>query len=85
LGPRTALGIDRYGRYILAVVDGRQKFHSTGLTLTEMAHTMRKLGAVNALNLDGGGSSVLAVRNRIVNKPSDGSERSVSNALLVMR
>jgi hypothetical protein len=44
-----------------------------------------KLGAVDALNLDGGGSSVLAVRNRVVNKPSDGSERSVSNALLVMR
>jgi exopolysaccharide biosynthesis protein len=40
---------------------------------------------VDALNLDGGGSSVLAVRNRVVNKPSDGSERSVSNALLVMR
>lgn len=85
LGPRTALGIDRNGRYILAVVDGRQKFHSTGLTLTEMAYTMQKLGAVDALNLDGGGSSVLAVRNRVVNKPSDGSERSVSNALLVMR
>jgi exopolysaccharide biosynthesis protein len=85
LGPRTALGIDRQGRYIIAVVDGRQKFHSTGLTLTEMAYTMQKLGAVNALNLDGGGSTVLAVRSRVVNKPSDGSERSVSNALLVMR
>ncbi|HEX8235090.1 MAG TPA: phosphodiester glycosidase family protein [Abditibacteriaceae bacterium] len=85
LGPRTALGIDRSGRYIIAVVDGRQKFHSTGLTLTEMAYTMQKLGAVDALNLDGGGSTVLAVRSRVVNKPSDGTERSVSNALLVMR
>jgi exopolysaccharide biosynthesis protein len=85
LGPRTALGIDRDGRYIIAVVDGRQKFHSTGLTLTEMAYTMQKLGAVDALNLDGGGSTVLAVRSRVVNKPSDGTERSVSNALLVMR
>jgi exopolysaccharide biosynthesis protein len=85
LGPRTAIGIDKAGRYILAVVDGRQKFHSTGLTLTELAYTMQKLGAVDAMNLDGGGSTALAVRGKVVNRPSDGSERSVSNALLVMR
>jgi hypothetical protein len=85
LGPRTALGLDREGRYIIVVVDGRQKFHSTGMTLTELAYTMQKLGAVDAMNLDGGGSTALAIRNQVVNKPSDGSERSVSNALLVMR
>jgi len=85
LGPRTALGLDREGRYIIAVVDGRQKYHSTGMTLTELAYTMQKLGAVEAMNLDGGGSTALAVRSRVVNRPSDGSERSVSNALLVMR
>ncbi|MDF2439879.1 MAG: hypothetical protein JWN98_863, partial [Abditibacteriota bacterium] len=39
----------------------------------------------DALNLDGGGSTVMAVKNRIVNRPSDGRERGVSNALLVMR
>ncbi len=84
-GPRTAFGIDRQGRYIILIADGRQKYYSTGLTLYELAATMQKLGAVYAMNLDGGGSTSMAVRGRIVNRPSDGSERSVSNALLVMR
>jgi hypothetical protein len=85
LGPRTALGIDKQGRYIIVVVDGRQKFHSTGLTLTEMAYTMLKLGAVDAMNFDGGGSTAMVVKNRVVNRPSDGRQRAVSNALLIMR
>ncbi|BCM89397.1 hypothetical protein IAD21_01243 [Abditibacteriota bacterium] len=84
-GPRTAFGIDRQGRYIILVADGRQKYYSTGLTLYELAATMQKMGAVHAMNLDGGGSTAMAVRGRIVNRPSDGTERSVSNALLVMR
>ncbi len=58
-GPRTAFGIDKQGRYIMLIADGRQKFHSTGLTLTELAATMQRLGAVNAMNLDGGGSTSL--------------------------
>ena len=85
LGPRTAMGIDKEGRYIIVVVDGRQKFYSTGLTLTELAYTMQQLGAVDALNLDGGGSTAMVVASRVVNRPSDGVERNVSNALLVMR
>lgn len=84
-GPRTAMGIDREGRCIIVVVDGRQKYHSVGLTLTELAYTMQKLGAVDAMNLDGGGSTTLTVRGTLINQPSDGYERSVSNALLVMR
>lgn len=84
-GPRTAIGIDNQGRYIIVVVDGRRPFYSIGLTLTELAFTMQKLGAVDALNLDGGGSTVLALRGTVVNRPSDGSERGVSNSLLVMR
>ncbi len=84
-GPRTAFGIDAQGRYIILVADGRQKFYSDGLTLTELAFTMQKLGAIDAMNLDGGGSTVMAVRGKVVNRPSDGRERSVSNALLVMR
>ncbi len=84
-GPRTAFGIDAQGRYLILVADGRQKFYSTGLTLQELAATMQKLGAVDALNLDGGGSSAMTVRGKIVNRPSDGSERGVANALLVMR
>ena len=85
LGPRTAIGVDKYGRYLIVVADGRQGFYSTGLTLTELAFTMQKLGAVNALNLDGGGSTAIALRGKLINRPSDGSERSVSNAILVTR
>ena len=85
LGPRTAVGIDRLGRFLLLIVDGRQKFYSSGLTLTELAYTMRKLGAVNAMNFDGGGSTAIAVRGKVVNRPSDGRERAVSNALIVTR
>lgn len=84
-GPRTAFGVDKAGRYLILVADGRQKYYSTGLTLRELAATMQKLGAVNAMNLDGGGSTSMAVRGRVVNRPSDGSERKVANALLVMR
>ena len=85
LGPRTAMGLDKYGRYIIAVVDGRQGSYSTGLTLNELAFTMQKLGSVNALNFDGGGSTAIALRGKIINRPSDGSERRVSNAILVSR
>lgn len=84
-GPRTAFGIDKQGRYIILVVDGRQGFYSTGLTLQELAATMQKLGAVDALNFDGGGSTALAVKGKIINRPSDGIERRVANALLVTR
>ncbi len=84
-GPRTAFGVDAQGRYIILVADGRQRYYSTGLTLQELAATMQKLGAVDALNLDGGGSTAMTVRGKIVNRPSDGTERGVANALLVMR
>jgi hypothetical protein len=73
LGPRTALGLDKYGRYLLLVVDGRQGYYSSGMTLHELAATMKKFGAVDALNLDGGGSTAMTVKNRVVNRPSDGS------------
>jgi len=85
LGPRTAMGVDKFGRYIIVVADGRQGYYSTGLTLAELAFTMQKLGAVNALNFDGGGSTSMVVRSKVINRPSDGSERRVSNAILVTR
>ena len=85
LGPRTAIGLDSEGRYIIVVADGRRPNYSTGLTLLELAYTLQKLGAVDAVNLDGGGSTAMSLRGRLINRPSDGSERSVSNALLVMR
>lgn len=80
--PRTAVGLTKEGHLLLVVVDGRQVY-SAGLTLLEMALFMQDLGAVNAMNLDGGGSSSMVINDKVVNKPSDGKERKVGNALAV--
>ena len=85
--PRTAVGFDPdSGRLWLVVVDGRQAPHSAGMTLPELADLMEALGASEALNLDGGGSSVMVVRGSPRNHPSDeAGERAVVNALAVVR
>ncbi|GAA1794469.1 hypothetical protein GCM10009795_045030 [Nocardioides hankookensis] len=86
--PRTAVGIDRdTGEVLVLVVDGRRA-GSRGYTMLELANLMVDLGADQALNLDGGGSSTMvargtAGRNRVVNTPSDGFLRRVANALEV--
>jgi hypothetical protein len=84
--PRTAVGISRDSATVyLVVVDGRQKA-SAGMTLEELADAMIALGAVEALNLDGGGSTTLVVRDSIVNAPSDpNGERPVGNAIVITR
>ena len=66
----------------LVVVDGRQQ-KSIGMTLTEIAILMQELGAEDAMNLDGGGSSEMVVGNEVMNRPSDGRERSVGAVLAV--
>jgi len=81
--PRTALGLGASGEIVLLVADGRQS-HSRGLTLTELARILQEKGAVSALNFDGGGSSAMVVQGRLVNQPSDGRERPVASALLVL-
>jgi hypothetical protein len=81
--PRTAIGVDGDGRMLLVVVDGRRR-KSVGMDLVQLASLMKRLGAVSALNLDGGGSSTMVVRGRVVNKPSDGRQRPVSSAVLVL-
>ena len=85
--PRTAVGFSADGRRMfLVTVDGRQA-DSRGVTLTELGRMMAELGAHNALNLDGGGSSTLLAREpgqstvRVENSPSDGAERPVPNGL----
>lgn len=84
--PRTAVGIDREtGHLLLLVIDGRSRT-SRGYTLVELARMMHELGAEDALNLDGGGSSTLVAGNprgvvKVRNRPSDGHERSVPNGL----
>ncbi len=81
--PRTAVGVTKEGKLLLVVIDGRQPGVSIGATLWETARLMLELGAVDALNLDGGGSSTMVVQNKVVNAPSDGRERPVGNALVV--
>lgn len=81
--PRTAIGLTKDGKILLVVVDGRQA-GSTGLTLLEMALFMQELGAEDAMNLDGGGSSEMVIGDKVVNRPSDGRERKIGNALAVV-
>lgn len=87
--PRTAVGIDADGRRLLIlVIDGRSAT-SRGYTMVELANMMVALGAENALNLDGGGSSAMYTRRvdgtmGVINEPSDGHERSVANSLGVI-
>ncbi len=82
--PRTGIGVTADGSVLLVVVDGRQPKWSIGASMDEFARIMQGLGAVNALNLDGGGSSEMVVQGEIVNRPSDGRERRISNAILVL-
>lgn len=87
--PRTAVGIDADGRKLLIlVVDGRSS-SSRGYTMVELANLMAALGAENALNLDGGGSSAMYSRlptgaMGLLNEPSDGGERRVANGFGVV-
>jgi len=80
--PRTAIGKSAAGDIWLVVTDGRSKI-SVGATLQEMAQIMLNLGCTDALNLDGGGSSVLSIYGAAVNRPSDGRERAVANGVIV--
>ncbi|MFN8623071.1 MAG: phosphodiester glycosidase family protein [Chloroflexota bacterium] len=86
--PRTAIGRTRDGKVILAAVDGRQGGYSVGVSLAEMGQLMLSLGAVDSTNLDGGGSTVMGIRQpgadnlRVSNRPSDGSERSLTMAIV---
>jgi hypothetical protein len=85
--PRTNIGITAEGIVLMVVVDGRQGGYSIGMTLAEMGDLMLSLGAVAAFNLDGGGSTVMATRRpgadriSVSNRPSDGRERKLTQAL----
>ena len=87
--PRTLAGIMADGTVIMAVIDGRQKSHSNGAPLGQCAKFMISLGAVTAINLDGGGSSTMVIRNgstyNVKNSPSDGAPRRIYNSLLVVK
>lgn len=93
--PRTALGVSADGKKVwLVVTDGRQSGYSEGATLFEMAELLRGLGAANAINLDGGGSSALVYADpvtglRALNKPIQsgvpGKERPVATHIGVFK
>ncbi|GAA3675858.1 phosphodiester glycosidase family protein [Nonomuraea antimicrobica] len=83
--PRSMIGMDDRGRLMLVVVDGRQDGYSEGLGIAQTAELMKLLGAREAMNLDGGGSSVMVTSGTgIVNRPSDATgQRSLGNVFLV--
>ena len=81
--PRTAAGYRNSGELVLLVVDGRQ-IDSRGVDLQELAILMRDLGCVEAINLDGGGSSAMVVDGKLLNRPSGTtSQREVMSAIAV--
>ncbi len=88
--PRTAIGVKADGSVIFYTMDGRQSGLSVGATATQVATRLAELGCVEAVVLDGGGSTTLGVTKpgsngfEVVNSPSDGGLRSVSNALFLV-
>ena len=81
--PRTFGGVDAQGRTVLITVDGRST-EDLGLSIPEEADVARSLGLVDAVNLDGGGSTTMALDGQVINQPSDPTgERPVGDALLV--
>ncbi len=87
--PRTAVGIKADGTVVFVVADGRQAPDSCGQTFQELAEEMKALGCVDALSLDGGGSATMVSQHEgenalaCINSPSDGTERTVSTAILI--
>lgn len=75
--PRTAVGVKEDGTTLVIVVDGRNE-DTAGMSLPELARYLIKLGVVEAVNFDGGGSSEMCLNGKIVNRPSDGRERAIS-------
>ena len=90
--PRTAIAKTKDNEALLVVIDGRQPDWSNGVTLEELAIFMKHAGAMDALNLDGGGSSTMVINKQLVNRPSEGavsgnpgSERQVANVIAIIR
>ncbi len=79
--PRTAIGYTAANTILLVTVDGRQPRYSVGCTLNELARFLIELGCKEAINLDGGGSTVMVVNGKRANRVSAGVERYVSNAI----
>lgn len=82
--PRTAVAKLKDGKFLLMTVDGRQPGVSVGMSLQELAEYLFSLGAVDAMNLDGGGSTTMFLDGKVVNTPSDKEgERKIGDAIVV--
>ena len=79
--PRSALGYYEPGHYCFVVVDGREKGHSVGMYLAELAQLFEDLGCTSAYNMDGGGSASLTFQGEYFSKPSE--VRSIGDILLI--
>lgn len=90
LYPRVAIGTKADGSMVMIEIDGRAPGFSEGVSYDDLAKVMKDIGVVNALCLDGGGSSTFVARlpgvpeRRILNRPSDGGERKTANGLLLV-
>lgn len=82
--PRTGIGWNKDSLFIVEV-DGRQAGHSAGMTYSELATYMEKLGCQEALNLDGGGSATFWMLGQVMNSPSQGKERGIANGLVLVQ
>lgn len=82
LNPRTAIGMIEPLHYVMVCVDGRTK-ESIGMNINQLKEYMASLGCVNAYNLDGGGSSTMWFNGKVINKPSVGQERWVSDIVYI--
>jgi Phosphodiester glycosidase/SPOR domain len=81
--PRTFAGTDARGRTLFVTVDGRQ-LGELGLSIPETAAVARSLGMIEAINLDGGGSTAMVIRGSLISHPSDASgERAVGDAIVI--
>ncbi|CAN5850992.1 phosphodiester glycosidase family protein [soil metagenome] len=83
--PRTMAGVTPGGNLLLVAVDGRQPGYSVGASFTEEAAIMQALGAEEAVNLDGGGSTTMTLGERLVTRPSDATgERPIGDAVVLL-
>lgn len=82
--PRTLAGITPTGKLLLVTVDGRQPGYSVGASFEESAQIMRSLGVIDAVNLDGGGSTTITINQQLINRPSDATgERPIADAIVI--
>jgi hypothetical protein len=83
--PRTSAGITADGHLLLVTIDGRQLDRSIGASFLEQARVMKSLGAISAVNLDGGGSTAMTIGRELANRPANGAEeRPIGDAVVLL-